>query len=82
MNRQLTETDLRNTLQAVADAGSMTRAARRMFMTPEAIFYRIRLLEKRTGIKMLEQGARRRAKLTPDGQNWLREQKKEVTAVS
>lgn len=56
-----------DTLLAVADCGSFTRAAERLFLSPTAVMKQMNALENRLGLRLIERG-RAGVRLTPAGE--------------
>lgn len=57
-------------IAAIADAGGLSRAASRLYLTQSALSHRLRKLEKRLGVSLFER-VRRRLVITPAGEQVL-----------
>ncbi len=66
----LLETDLVHTFVAIAEAGSFTAAARRVFRTPSAVSMQMKRLEEQLGRPLFHRHGRS-VSLTPDGEAFL-----------
>lgn len=73
--RLLGQSDLLDTLQAVAECGSYAEAGRQMYLHHAAVLYRIKRLTKQHGRPLVEAKGKFGVELTDDGRRLLTEER-------